>query len=86
MNLAYKLVVWDFLADYVKGWRAQQSPRLTQEDMAERLHISSRAYGDLERKTYCFSTMLLIYFLVRLSDEEALKLKKELWRLLETNE
>lgn len=64
----YKMLVKEFLAGYVnvqrKGWG------LTQEEMAERLRITSRAYGDLERGKYCFSALALLSLLIMLSDDE----------------
>ena len=41
-----------------------------QEEMAEQLHITSRAYGDLERGRYCFSAAPLLFLLLMLSDRE----------------
>ena len=43
---------------------------LTQETMAERLHISSRAYSDLERGKYCVSAATLMFLLPMLGSEE----------------
>ena len=37
---------------------------LSQEHMAERLYVSCRTYGNLERGVYCFSALPLIAFLV----------------------
>ena len=39
--------------------------------MAERLRITSRAYGDLERGKYCFSAVALLFLLLMLSEDEA---------------
>lgn len=44
--------------------------RLTQEAMAEQLHISSRAYSDLERGKYCASAATLMFLLPMLDSEE----------------
>ena len=43
---------------------------LTQEEMAERLHISCRAYSDLERGKYCVSAATLLFMLSMLSTAE----------------
>ena len=49
----------------------QQQMALTQEAMAERLRISSRAYSDLERGRYAASAPTLM-FLFSMLDAEAL--------------
>lgn len=67
MNL-YKMLVREFLAEYVDTLRKGRN--LTQEKMAEYLHITSRAYGDLERGKYCFSAIALLFLLLMLKDDE----------------
>ena len=42
---------------------------LTQAAMSEKLHISERAYGDLERGRSGLSAATLVHFLLLLSDE-----------------
>lgn len=64
----YKTLAKEFLAEYTNTLR--KSRNLTQEKMAERLRITSRAYGDLERGKYCFSTIALLFLLLMLDDEE----------------
>ena len=64
----YKMLVREFLAGYTEAFRKTQG--LTQDKMAEALHITSRAYGDLERGKYCFSAIALLFFLLTLSDDE----------------
>lgn len=54
---------------------------LTQEEMAELLHISCRAYGDLERSKNCFSSVSLMFFLSTLDDGELLLLVEQFRRL-----
>lgn len=44
---------WEIRADL--GW--------SQEQMSERLRITPRAYGDLERGRYCFSSSALLFLL-----------------------
>lgn len=46
----YKMLVKEILSEYVDLLR--KSRNLTQEEMAEYLRITSRAYGDLERGKY----------------------------------
>lgn len=64
----YKILAKEFLAEYTAVLRKDRD--LTQEEMAERLRITSRAYGDLERGKYCFSTIALLFLLLMLSDGE----------------
>ena len=64
----YKMLVREFLAGYTEAFRKTQG--LTQDKMAEALHITSRAYGDLERGKYCFSAIALLFLLLMLSDDE----------------
>ena len=64
----YKILAKEFLAEYTDMLRKLRN--LTQEEMAERLHITSRAYGDLERWKYCFSAIALLFLLLMLSDDE----------------
>lgn len=64
----YKRFVREFLSEYTDTLRKLRG--LTQEEMAEQLRITSRAYGDLERGKYCFSAIALLFLLLMLSDEE----------------
>lgn len=64
----YKTLAREMLSAYVDVLR--NSRKLTQEEMAERLRISSRAYSDLERGKYCFSTITLLFLLLMLNEEE----------------
>ena len=43
---------------------------LTQEEMAEQLLITARAYSDLERGKYCASAATLLFLLTMLSTED----------------
>lgn len=65
---AYKGVAKEFLAEYTSAFR--QRKELTQEEMAEKLRITGRAYGDLERGKYCFSAVALLFLLLMLDDQE----------------
>ncbi len=64
----YKSFVKEFLAEYTGALRKHRN--LTQDEMAEQLRITSRAYGDLERGKYCFSAIALLFLLLMLSDAE----------------
>lgn len=46
----------------------------TQEEMAEKLHISVRSYMDLEHGRYCVSSVTLLFFLGTLPDEKKIEL------------
>ena len=71
----YRALAKGFLAEYTSRLRKKQN--LTQDEMAEHLRITSRAYGDLERGKYCFSAVALLFLLLMLSDEEAAGFLKE---------
>ena len=58
----YKEILRKFFSEYVRTLRKCRG--LTQEEMAEKLRISGRAYSDLERGIYCFSTVALVFLLV----------------------
>ena len=64
----YKMLTKEFLAEYTDTLRKIRN--LTQDEMSERLRITSRAYGDLERGKYCFSAIALLFLLLMLSDDE----------------
>lgn len=64
----YKLFARQFLAEYAGALRKHR--KLTQDEMAEQLRITSRAYGDLERGKYCFSALALLFLLLMLNEEE----------------
>ena len=64
----YKRFVREFLSEYTDTLRKLRG--LTQEEMAEQLRSTSRAYGDLEQGKYCFSAIALLFLLLMLSDEE----------------
>lgn len=66
-----KQFVKDYLTKSVRSLRLERN--MTQEKMAEHLHVTSRAYGDLERGKFCFSATTLIYLLLMLSSEELIK-------------
>ena len=63
---AYKTMAKSFLSDFTT--RLRKSRGLTQEEMAEELRITSRAYSDLERGKYCLSATSLIFLLLILDE------------------
>ena len=67
MNL-YKSTLRSFLSEFASSLR--KSRDMTQEEMAEKLRITGRAYSDLERGIYCFSTVALIFLLLMLKEDE----------------
>lgn len=64
----YKETLRKFFSEYVRTLRKCRG--LTQEEMAEKLRISGRAYSDLERGIYCFSTVALVFLLLMLEEGE----------------
>ena len=65
----YPALLSELLSTELSSLRQQMA--LTQEAMAERLRISSRAYSDLERGRYAASAPTLM-FLFSMLDAEAL--------------
>jgi len=64
----YKEILRKFFSEYVSTLRKRRG--LTQEEMAEKLCISGRAYSDLERGIYCFSAVALVFLLFMLEEGE----------------
>lgn len=58
----YKEILRRFFSEYVSALRKRRG--LTQEQMAEKLRITGRAYSDLERGIYCFSAVALVFLLM----------------------
>ncbi len=58
----YTTLVKEMLSEYTGSLRKRK--QLTQEEMAEQLHITSRAYGDLERGKFCFSAVTLLFLML----------------------
>lgn len=65
---SYKTMLRSFFSEYVSALR--KSKGLTQEEMAEKLRITGRAYSDLERGVYCFSAVALVFLLLMLEESE----------------
>ena len=64
----YKEILRKFFSEYVSALRKRRG--LTQEQMAEKLRITGRAYSDLERDIYCFSVAALVFLLLMLEEGE----------------
>ena len=64
----YKEILRKFFSEYVGALRKRRG--LTQEQMAEKLRITGRAYSDLERGRYAASAPTLM-FLFSMLDAEA---------------
>lgn len=71
----YKEPLKQWFSGYVREFRKKQ--RLSQEKMAELLHMTPRAYGDLERGKYCFSTQTLLFLFALLTEEEVVRIVNE---------
>ena len=69
----YKEALRSFFSGYVSALRRRRG--LTQEEMAERLRITGRAYSDLERGIYCFSAVALV-FLLLIPEKNQVRTKK----------
>ena len=54
----------------VQAKALRKKRKLTQEEMSEQLHITVRAYGDLERGCSCCSAIALLFFLLMLEPDE----------------
>lgn len=67
----YKGSTKRYLIPMLKPWRKARG--LTQENMAEKLRMSSRSYAALERGESGLSATTLLFFLAELSDEELLQ-------------
>lgn len=64
----YKEILRKFFSEYVDTLRKRRG--LTQEQMAEKLRITGRAYSDLERVIYCFSAVALVFLPLMLEEGE----------------
>ena len=62
----YKRLIRDFFSQSAHDLRRKL--RISQEEMAERLHITSRVYSDLERGKYCLSATSLVFLLLILDE------------------
>lgn len=64
----YKESLRQYFSVQAKALRKKR--KLTQEEMSEQLHITVRAYGDLERGCSCCSAIALLFFLLMLEPDE----------------
>ena len=64
----YRALIIDVLSQFVLALRKSQ--KLSQEKMAEKLRISIRAYSNLERGIFCFSSRTFLFLLLTLSENE----------------
>ena len=80
----HKYLLQDFLRNQILDYRHQN--HLTQEGMAEALHVSPRSYFDQAHGRYGFSAMSLVFFILLLSEEDLLKFFKNLRFILEGSE
>jgi DNA-binding transcriptional regulator YiaG len=77
----YKDAVREHLSSYVCQLRQRRG--LTQEEMAEKLRITARAYGDLERGKFCFSAPALMALLLILKEDEVAELLNDFRKITE---
>ena len=70
----YKLLLQVFLRDTIYTYRMDHN--LSQDRMAELLHIAPRSYIDQEHGKYSFSAPTIMFFILALSDEEKLALTR----------
>lgn len=80
----YKKLIKEFQKETMAKKRKER--KLTQEQMAEKLHITHRAYGDLERGKNCFSAVSLIFLLLQMDGEELREFMEELCEKMGTDE
>ena len=64
----YKTMLREFLSAYAEAFREDR--HLSQEQMAEKLRITPRAYSNLKRGRFCFSILPLLSLLLLLDSEE----------------
>ena len=77
----YIEILRKFFSKYVSTLRKRRG--LTQEEMAEKLRITGRAYSDLERDIYCFSVSALVFLLLMLEEWEIKELLSPLLEEIE---
>lgn len=66
--LQYKSMLREFLSTYAETLRKARN--LSQEQMAEQLRITPRAYSNLCCGRFCFSTLPLLSLLLMLDSKE----------------
>lgn len=80
----YKYLFQKFLRKSVRTFRSRNA--ISQERMAELLHVSPRSYFDQEHGKYGFSSTSLISYLLLLSDDEVLLFLKDFREYLKKTE
>ncbi len=80
----YKNLFQEFLRKRICSYRYIHF--ITQEQMAEVLHISPRSYLDQEHGRYGFSSLSLVFYLLLLPEEEVLEFLRDLRILMERTE
>ena len=78
----YKALLKEWFSKYVLEYRKER--KLSQEKMAELLHMTPRAYGDLERGKFCFSTQTMLFLFSLLEEAEIIEIIDE-FREIVTN-
>lgn len=79
--LKQKIEVQAYLSEQLQLFRCENE--LSQEQMAEHLHIVPRSYFDLEHNKYALSTNTFICFILLLSDDQLLYLRDNLRGIIE---
>ncbi|MGI6013333.1 MAG: helix-turn-helix transcriptional regulator [Oscillospiraceae bacterium] len=77
----YKSIFKEFTKDHLKAFRTGK--HLSQEQLAELLHISPRSYTNLEQGKFFFSSYSLIFLLLSMNKEEILQLLDKFRDLVE---
>ncbi len=79
-----KAIFQSYLRNCVYSYRITYA--LSQEKMAEYLHVSTRSYVDQEHSKYGFSAMSFVHYILLLPDNTIIEFFKELRILLEEDE
>ena len=82
MKEEYKLAVWYAVRKISEDYRIEH--QYTQEEMAEQLDISEKAYSNMKRGVHGFSAVTLLMLLIHLEDEQMLRCVEEM-RILRKN-
>lgn len=80
----YKDLLQVLLTERIKKYR--KGCAMTQETMAEHLHISPRSYAYLEKGTYGCSAATLMFFILILPEDEVIQLRMDFRTLVEEDD
>lgn len=80
----YKLLLQNLIREAVVEYRIEHG--LSQEAVAEILHIAPRSYFDQEHGKYSFSALSMMFFLVVLEDDRIVEFVRCFQCLAEKNE